>query len=90
MANAVLTASGCLEYDGMPHVQGYGRVGIDGQKMLAHRVVLIHHQGLDPDRPYCMHSCDNPPCVNIDHLRWGTHAENMADMIAKGRHWAQK
>jgi hypothetical protein len=32
-----------------------------------------------------LHDCDNPPCFRLDHLRLGTHAENMADMRAKGR-----
>ena len=36
-----------------------------------------------------MHTCDNPPCINISHLKLGTHAENMADMKAKGRTWRQ-
>jgi len=32
-----------------------------------------------------MHLCDNPPCVNVEHLRLGTQGENMADARAKGR-----
>jgi DNA-binding transcriptional regulator YiaG len=39
------------------------------------------HDGLS-----ALHSCDNPPCCNPAHLRWGTHAENMADASKRNRH----
>jgi hypothetical protein len=37
-----------------------------------------------------LHSCDNPGCVNPDHLRWGTAAENVADMVSRNRHHANR
>lgn len=37
-----------------------------------------------------LHSCDNPGCVNPNHLRWGTDAENVADMVERKRHQANR
>lgn len=57
---------------------------IDGKH--AHRVVWELINGPIPDELGCLHTCDNPLCCNPKHLFLGTQADNVADMVAKGRH----
>lgn len=56
----------------------------------AHRAALIAVGVPIPKSHKAMHSCDNPPCINPEHLSPGTHAENMADMVRKGRSIGRK
>ena len=52
---------------------------------IAHRVSYEVHKGPIPNGLDILHSCDTPSCINPDHLRVGTHQENMNDSKRKGR-----
>jgi hypothetical protein len=65
--------------------RGYGQVWWEGRMISVHRATWVCEKGPIPDGLDVLHSCDNPPCRNIDHLFLGTHYDNVADMVAKGR-----
>lgn len=64
---------------------GYGTMEINGKSIRAHRLSYLMFNGdLIPGK-VVMHTCDNPVCVNPNHLRQGTHKDNSQDMVDKGR-----
>ena len=63
--------------------KGYGAIGFRAKLHGAHRAAWFLVHGEWPT--FLMHSCDTPRCVNVEHLREGTHAQNAADRTRKGR-----
>ncbi len=74
----------CWEWTGGQD-QGYGRLTVRGVQTRAHRYSYTLYNGPIPDSLNVCHRCDRPSCVQPNHLFVGTDADNVADMVAKGR-----
>jgi hypothetical protein len=88
----VSESDGCLIFTGSKDAKGYGQVTCmdAGRPLKAHRVAWESTVGPIPDGLCVLHRCDNPACVNPDHLFLGTVGDNNTDMTAKGRHANQQ
>lgn len=75
----------CWIYTGKSKVRDYGLVWYYGKVILAHRVSWMVHRGDIPKGLCVCHKCDNPPCVNPEHLFLGTYSDNAKDSYLKGR-----
>ena len=84
----------CWIWQGSKTTLGYGNVYLGGYSEGKHKTMYAHRYSFELAYGYLpevvMHKCDNPPCVNPDHLEAGNRDTNNKDMIAKGRHGHQK
>jgi Mor family transcriptional regulator len=78
---------GCWLWKGATEGVTYGRIydATRKEKVLAHRVSWEIHHGVIPEGQNVLHRCDNPACVNPEHLFLGTHVDNAQDMVSKFR-----
>lgn len=77
--------SGCHLWIGALDRKGYGSFRSEGRTVRAHRLAWEREHGPIPDGLYVCHRCDNPGCVNPDHLFLGTQGRNLRDMARRGR-----
>ena len=80
----VLSDESCWEWTDTLNSNGYGQLKIDGKIWSAHR--YSYEINVGPIGDLCvLHRCDNPSCVNPEHLWLGTQIDNIVDMDIKGR-----
>ena len=78
----------CWLWTGHKNNKGYGQINIDSKTVGAHRYSYQLHKGEIPKGKHILHTCFTPACVNPDHLRIGTPAENFSDWDVIGdRHY---
>ena len=78
--------NGCHEWQSKIDKGGYGHFTLGtGNHVRAHRYAWMIAYGEIPHGKLVCHRCDNPRCVNPEHLFIGTYSDNAKDMVAKGR-----
>lgn len=76
----------CWIWNAYKHKKGYGYFHANGSVMKSHRIsFILENKTLIPKGMCICHSCDNPSCVNPNHLWMGTNMDNIKDSLMKGR-----
>jgi len=75
----------CWEWQGSKSFDGYGRLSVSGKTIASHRISWVISNGKIPKDLCVLHRCDNPGCVNPNHLFLGTRKDNVYDAMRKNR-----
>lgn len=79
--NIAIDSNECWNWIGFKSKGGYGQFTNNSVTRFTHRVMCESTHGPAPkDKQFTLHACDNRACCNPDHLRWGSHQDNMDDM----------
>lgn len=79
--------SGCWNWTRSKTPAGYGYTTLRGRRVPAHRAMFMLANGVSLEtKQFVCHKCDNPGCVNPDHMFVGSQTDNMQDMLKKKRH----
>lgn len=81
--NRVIANDSCWEWQGAKKQNGYGHIKVNNKQVSIHRWVFIYINKYEPE--VVMHICDNRSCINPEHLKGGTFADNNKDREAKRR-----
>jgi len=85
LRSKIKVGAGCWEWQASKTIKGYGRIRWNSRSTRAHRIIFSLMVSEIGSAKLVCHTCDNPGCVNPDHLYLGTAKNNTDDMMRRGR-----